>query len=292
MKRLFHGALTGIAAIGLMAATASTTVQAAPIADVVILVDESGSMDTEHAWIGGMVSSLDAALSSNGISAQYALTGFGGHVAGEVAHKHTVGSGDFGTAAELGTAAVGLVTSGGTEDGWQAIDFALNNYTFRAGAAVNFILITDEPRVNVNGNSLTKAGVTSALTSAGILLNAVVNSGFDDNTPYSSADALGIDSDGNAYTADGGGGYTASATGSAAITSSYASYVEIALDTGGAGWDLNKLRAGGLTADSFTAAFVDIKVEEITEQVPLPGTLGMMLLGITGLAVAARRRRR
>jgi hypothetical protein len=61
----------------------------------------------------------------------------------------------------------------------------------------------------------------------------------------------------------------------------------MALATGGAGWDLNQLRAGGLTSDSFTKAFTDIKVKEIVEQTPDGGTtlamLGAVLAGLAGL---------
>ena len=37
----------------------------------------------------------------------------------------------------------------------------------------------------------------------------------------------------------------------------------LAHDLGGAAWDLNLLRDGGLSAESFTAAFIEIKVQEI-----------------------------
>ena len=57
-------------------------------------------------------------------------------------------------------------------------------------------------------------------------------------------------------------------------------YVDLALNSGGAAWNLNILRSGGTNADSFTASFVDTKVQEITEQppvsVPEPGTLALL----------------
>ncbi len=64
----------------------------------------------------------------------------------------------------------------------------------------------------------------------------------------------------------------------------------MALGTGGAAWDLRLLRAGGLTAESFTNAFVDIKVEEtIIVQTPEPSGLALVGLGLIGLGFARRK---
>jgi hypothetical protein len=68
--------------------------------------------------------------------------------------------------------------------------------------------------------------------------------------------------------------------------------VALALQTGGAAWDLNQLRLGGNTAVSFTAAFVDIKVQEIQQQIPEPGSLGLLGLALAGLAALRRRKHR
>ncbi|WP_026244342.1 PEP-CTERM sorting domain-containing protein [Dasania marina] len=278
-------------AVAVFASTALPVMATAITTDIIAVVDESGSMSGEHAWLSGMISSLDTALAAaagvDPFSAQYGLTGFGGtsgsggvHYAG---HEHTVGGGSLGTAAEFGTATGTLVLTGGTEDGYSGIDTALG-YTTQANSIRNLILVTDEDRDTVDGG-LSYASIAAGLASDKALLNAVINSSIycGDNTT-----ALGMDSTGTGYKADGAGGFTtcASAYGSNIGSNlSWDHYGALALGTGGAAWDLTQLRAGGLTADSFTAAFVNIKVKEtITRNVPEPGSLGLLSLGLASLA--------
>jgi hypothetical protein len=261
--------------------------RAATMADVLFVVDESGSMSGEHAWLGTMVGQLETQLIAAGVTSnQYGLVGYGagGGSHAVAGHQHTVGGGAFGTAAQLSTATGGLVVTGGTEDGWQAISYALSNYTFRSGAALNVILVTDEDRDDTSSD--TYATTLAALVGKSALLNVVVDATYRNGQQQTS---LGIDSLGNAYTADGLGGYTTTGGGfaSSGFGTTIADYVNMALATGGAGWDLNQLRAGGLTSDSFTKAFTDIKVKEIVEQTPDGGTtlamLGAVLAGLAGL---------
>ncbi len=260
---------------------------AAQAADIVFIVDESGSMIGEHNWLGNMVTSLESELIAAGeTSNSYGLVGFGGtDYAGQLAHEHLVGGASMGSASDLSSATGGLVANGGFEDGYQAINFALSNYSFTS-SAINFILVTDEDR-DVSTTALSYPGMEAALAEAGVVLNAVVNA----NVNSDAGTAVGTNGT-DAYVADGSGGYTTAAftTYGYAFGTTIANYSNLAIATGGASWDLNQLRVGGVTAQSFTDAFVDIKVAEIITQTPEPGTLVLMTLGLVG--IGARRLRK
>lgn len=275
-------------------AVAGTPALAAPtFADIVSIVDESGSMAGEHAWLGGMVGSLDTRLIAAGLTAgnNFGLVGFGGGGAGNSGRQINVGGGQFGTSAQYATATGSLVTSGGTEDGYAGINFA-NGYTYRAGAARNYILVTDEDRDNTNA-ALTYASILASLSGSNTLLNAVVNASFTCDDGGVGA-VLGVHSGGLGYRADGLGGFIAATNCilSTDFGTTDTDYVNLALASGGGAWDLNRLRAGGNTATSFTAAFIDLKVAEITRQGTVPEPATLALVGAALAAIGAARRRK
>lgn len=294
MLKHFIGA--GLAATGTLMfapeARAVTTTTVNTTSNVVFLVDESGSMSTEHQFLKDVILDLDAGLDSAGVTDRsYGVVGFGA----STPDPKTISDGILDSAADTLTEFSKLVLTGSREDGYAAIEFARTAFNYAQGAAINFILVTDEDRDNI-GNSLTYSSVLGALKGQNILLNAIINNPFGSDS-NSVGTALGIDSDGTAYIADGTGFTTdiGAFIGNGAGTTED-DYAKLALATGGAAWDLNKIRAGGDTAEAFSSAFVTIKVQEITTQppsgqIPLPAGGWLLLTGLGGLAALRRKRR-
>lgn len=284
------GGKTAVAA-ALGTLTAVGTVQAAvippPGAEVVVIMDESGSMGGEQAFIGDVIDDIDAGLATAGVGTRnYGLIGFGA----SFSSPRDVGGG-FLNATDAQTAAGNYVTSGGFEDGYDGINFGVGNFTFDPTFATNFILVTDEDR-DV-GTSDTLASTLAALDSINAVLNAILNVDID----CGGTSALGILADGTGFLADGAGGFTTASNCSilSGFGTTVTDYVPLANMTAGAVWDLNQLRSGGLLATSFSAAFIDTKIQEIITTppptVPVPASilfLGLGMLGFAGLRRFAR----
>jgi hypothetical protein len=193
------------------------------------------------------------------------------------------------TSADFNSATGNLLLNGGTEDGYDGIQYFFDNYALRTGAATNVILVTDEDRDEFD-STVNKASIQQALSDNNALLNSVVNASFRCGDGSS---ALGIDASGNGFKADGAGGFSVCSGGTAisGFGSTLSDYVDVALASGGAAWDLNQLRAGGNTATSFANAFIDVKVTEIKDEVsevPAPAPLALLGAGLLGLGAARR----
>ncbi len=304
MKKLafFAGILSATTSVFALTLTVAPKANAVSLnaVDTVVIIDESGSMAGEQSWIQQVIPALESAFQAAGFGSgtdanRYGLVGFGGGGSGNLGRTLTANGNQLFGAADFSTAASNLVTSGGFEDGYSAIDYTFNNYNFRSEAVKNFILVTDEDRDNGN-NALTSQNILNRLQNSGTLLNAVVDATFRDRN---GTRALGIDSKGSAYLADGSGGFTKSAGGTAisGFGTTIPDYVDVALATNGAAWDLNQLRQGGNLAQSFTTGFIDIKVQEVvntggpTEEVPEPLTiLGTLTAGAFGTQFMRKRK--
>jgi len=267
----------------------SLTVPAAPLAssaDIVFVVDESGSMERGHDWLETMVYDLDLKLTAAGIEDnRYGLVGFGylsvtGGPMTTASRSHSVGGSMFGTAAQFSDAAgYAVAASGSFEDGYAALARALQ-YDFRPGAAVNIILVTDEDR-DVFDPALSYNSILQDLGVHHARLNVVLNSHLKNGTPPSLTSVMGVDATRQSFQHDGFGGYTETQTAQGGYYGSYQppdgdpvvtanqDYTNLAWANGGSAWDLNQLREGGLAPTAFSRAFVDRTVESIQRQLEI-----------------------
>jgi hypothetical protein len=297
MLKQFIGALTiATAALTAQASYAVTNTQA----DVVFIVDESGSMSGEQSFLANTITSLNSALVSKGVTdVQYGVIGYGGSVVPGDLYDTPRLVNDLTSLATAKSGIESLITSGGFEDGYDAIKFAFDNINFRLGAARNFILVTDENRDDTPGSTNTMSSIASLLSSTSTVLNAILNVSSIEDGNGNTTGVIGINNNKDTYTANGSGGFFTTALGTLNSSSNSLDYDSLALNSGGAVWDLNVLRQANETNlwnESFSSAFIDIKVQEITTQppsgqIPLPAGGWLLLTGLGGLAALRRKRR-
>lgn len=263
----------------------SGMLHAATTLDMVVVIDESGSMSGEHnAFIGTYVRNLDSLLNEQSVTLnQFGLVGFGGATytppgtneagreEGMDFYRHFNLSLDpdqvWGSAEEFHAITSQLVTTGGTEDGYRAIDYTLRHYDFRPTAGSAIMLITDEDRDNDTRNldtdhlpagmsQLDKTYIQDQLAQYNTVVHAVVAQRFTDLDGNTAIAVVGADpATGYAYVKDASGvitkvqGYILVPT----WDTTQADYTELALASGGTAMDIDGLRSVYTDADALAA---------------------------------------
>ncbi|MEL6109171.1 MAG: putative Ig domain-containing protein, partial [Planctomycetota bacterium] len=238
--------------------------------DIVFVIDGSESMQGEHDWITRVVPQLHGALGQSGLNdVQYGLMLFGLHghstpLAGPAYSDTlaiTVGDGLLGNATEFVEAATDyLYIDGGFEDGFEAIDTALD-YPLRAEAITHIVLITDEDRDNDN-NSLSLGSTLDLLRSE----NAQMTSVLDIDVRASGGAALAIGPGDAGVFADAVDGYQTVSNASIIQGSGELEYAPLTIANGGWAWDLGDLRNSEVSEQAFSSAFATQMVDSIAAQ--------------------------
>jgi hypothetical protein len=228
---------------------------------IVFVVDESGSMSGEHGFLQSFAPALEAQLLAAGLNAvQFGLVGYGNSAV--VPRQLLIGGQPFGSAADFATAAGGLVISGGTEDGYAGIQYALDNYTFAGGAnTAVIVLVTDEDRDNTN-NALTFNVILVNLQNANVSLSAIIDQaisgpggetgiGTNGVITYIDANNDGVPEEVGAPTFGPGAGTTD------------ADYTQLVLSfSDGCVADLNQLRSGGTASQAFAQSLARCLIQQ------------------------------
>ena len=187
--KLPHLLFAPLLALGLL--ISAPRAEAAIVTDIVIIVDESGSMGTVQTNLRNTIGQFASILAAGGLDARFALVGYGNS---QIVPRLIA---DLTTAANFALAAANLVASGGTEPGYLATLFALNALdnqnqliNFRNNSIKNIIIFTDEPtngdtRGTYGGAQVTQGVVDSVLKDNNALFNAVL-SGAGANNSYGS----------------------------------------------------------------------------------------------------------
>lgn len=263
-----------------------TRTTVAPFADIVVVMDDSGSMGFAQTFSAQLMVDIDNALKATGIGATtiggnlFGLLAYGGATTRTVPAVIPLGptGAKFGTAQEYGAGIATFQALGTIEDGYLAIDFALDNYQFRPQAEKFVILVTNEDRDIVDA-SKTYASVLTKLRSKGVLLDGIVAADFEDANKRT---ALALDSKDNAYLADGSGGFVVSPNGTAfSFDTTVPDYVDLIHETGGIAGDIFQIQVGGATTTSFGRALTSTIVTQAGGSTMLPnsGDWNSVLIG-------------
>lgn len=233
-------------------------------------------MGTEIQWLKTIIPQLHDELIKFNVGTdpacpnRYSVVGFGRTVPDQFARFFTPADGSIMFPIEQYAQAVSTLVedpTGRFEDGYQAMNFALDNIPLRQSTAEcavarNMILLTDEDRDTGAGlQGLTRASMQTRLASMNFKLNAIVDNTFDVNGVRGIGRSASVGY-GEASESDGCYTSTPSVTNGAGYGNTFNSYTDMALQLGGAAWDILQLRDPSKRT-SMSCALLDIKVSEI-----------------------------
>ena len=233
--------------------------------DVILVFDQSFSMEPERVGLARMVSEIESDLRKAGFGIyqecpnMYALVGYGRHSPNPLAHTLTLNGKSLvknSSFADLVRRLPVPIYGANREDGYQAINHALENVPFRKKTSISsshvhhveLILISDEDR-DVVDQSVTESAIHRKLNSHGARLHVIVDNSLNIDTVRT----LGVSTTGS-----GQRGYVAfrgntqpqcSVIGlstSVGLGKGYAKtrqhYTELALQSLGSAWDTKQLK--------------------------------------------------
>ncbi len=121
----------------------SSTANAAIDADILWLIDVSGSMGPDIDSVRTRIGQFETAMNDNGINASYGLIEFGGNVSGTDDWAIVTDMTNNFVTFQAGLNSI-TANHGNPEAGSSATLFGLNNITWTSGSVKNLILVTDE----------------------------------------------------------------------------------------------------------------------------------------------------
>ena len=226
------------------------------LTDFVFAVSEVNTMGSYQSWLKDMISIFNSNLTGNGLTPTYGLLAFGTNTR----KIQLYGGNDFGEANFFSDAVDDLGLTSSYQDAYEAIDFIIKNYTFRAGAVKVIIVITDRDRHDLGGPS--KNDVLQLLNDDRIYLYCVNRVSLKNDAGDLS---LGIDYNGNVYEADGATYKTSSvsdlSTSCSGTGTQCEDYADLVWKRDGSIWD-----GFFILEDFFTTAFTSEITDDMVER--------------------------